>query len=145
MDDHDNGSTYSDMLLAIGARLDTQGCHDVVLAEVADGFVGCASHAGTELTMESLAYGFEELRQDTVSAQDRHGGGGTHYRTLLGALGREFDRVGGRMIVVMELSIGVLVTYYPVAYHLEGCYGDRYEILYKQDQLRDLQSLAGVQ
>jgi hypothetical protein len=143
VDDHFNGKTYADVLQVIGTQLDSQDFHDIMLAEVADGFIGRASRAGAGLPMESLSYGFEELPLKDEAAQDPVDGH-MHYRILLGALGHEVDRMGARMIMVMELSIGVLVTFYPAGYHLEGCYGDRYEILYKAEQLQNLLSLAAT-
>lgn len=142
MDENMSKQTYAELLQAIGGQLDAQNYQDIFLAEVVDGFVGRAAYTAG-LPSQGLAYGFEELISlgmlQASKSDDK-----THYKTLLGALGHEFDRVGARMIMVLELSIGILVTYYPAGYHLEGCYGERYEVLYNANQLQQLTSMAAT-
>jgi hypothetical protein len=139
----DGGSRhYADILGAIGSRLDERGGQDIVLCEVVDGFI--ASVTPTQnAAAEGWAFSFEELTA-MLGAEQSPGedSGAMSYRRLLTALGSELDRAHARMISVLELPIGLVVSFYPDGYQLEGCYGPRNEFVYQPEGLRDL--LAGV-
>ncbi len=138
MEDGFGTRTYRDMLAVIGAQFDSRGCQDVVLAEVVDGFIARVTR-GDDPVAEGIAYSFDELRALAPSLpQSEDSEGHITYRALFGALGGELDRLRARMITVLDLPLGLLVTFYPAGFQLEGPYGERYEFIFEMPGLREL-------
>lgn len=106
------GMSYEDRLRLIGRHLDINGYHNVVLFELADGFVVRATqHNDTApQVLEFLTGQFPDLEQAAVAARGegerRHPPSPllpTGYEDFLRSLGWDFDRVQAANVVVSEL------------------------------------------
>lgn len=135
---------YGQVLQAIGARLDAEGRQDVTICEVMDGYIARAARGDTG-PHDGLAFSFAEVTTMVAAlGATPPGDGDTTYQTLLASLGQELDKIHAQMITIIELSLGLLVLCYPLGYHTEGCYGERYEFLYQPEAIDGLTARAAL-
>ena len=134
MEDSFGVASYAQVLRAIGARLDAEGRQDITLCEVMDGYIVRAAR-GDEMPGDGLAFGFDDIASMVAATSAGAPDGDASYQNLLGALGQELDTIHAQMVSIVELSLGLLVMCYPLGYHTEGCYGERYEFLYQPESI----------
>jgi hypothetical protein len=147
--------TYYQSLGAIGSYLDQQGYENVLICELADGFVVRALKG--EGPPEAIPFQLSDL-QDLIgraieeerkrrgkramvttnlnSSSIRRGAGS--YQAMLAAVGRQFDRLNATMVLVMELSETVLVTFRTVVTTGEAWDSATHEYLYDDAGMRTL-------
>jgi hypothetical protein len=146
--------TYQQSLGAIGRYLDQHGYDDLVLAELADGFVVRVIRPGS--LPEAIPFPMSDMYNLVRLAAEEAGrtkGFGPlapnprgsfirrhlgSYRDFLAAFGRQCDQLEAITVMVVELPDSILVSYQKVATTYESWEANTFEYLYNEQGLRKL-------